>query len=81
MVITGANSGLGLETAKQLAGAGATVVLAVRDKAKGDAANASEGFTTREVPRLFHFCLCYNYKLLRKESGACDDVFNEITRV
>ena len=38
VVVTGANSGLGLATATQLADAGATVVLAVRDAAKGQAA-------------------------------------------
>ena len=37
-VVTGANSGLGLETAKRLAGAGAAVVMAVRDASKGEAA-------------------------------------------
>ncbi|MEU9809065.1 SDR family NAD(P)-dependent oxidoreductase [Mycobacterium sp. NPDC050853] len=37
-VITGANTGLGLETARALAGAGAQVVLAVRDLEKGAAA-------------------------------------------
>lgn len=37
VVITGANSGLGLETAKALAGAGARVVMAVRDTSKGEA--------------------------------------------
>jgi len=35
VVVTGANSGLGLAAATQLADAGATVVLAVRDSAKG----------------------------------------------
>ncbi|MEU2972748.1 oxidoreductase [Nocardiopsis alba] len=50
-VITGANSGLGLETAKVLAGLGARVVLAVRDTGKGEAAARSiEGET--EVRRL-----------------------------
>ncbi|WP_017603191.1 oxidoreductase [Nocardiopsis alkaliphila] len=43
VVITGANSGLGLEAAKILAGRGARVVLAVRDTAKGEEA-------VREVP-------------------------------
>ncbi|MDQ6642186.1 MAG: oxidoreductase [Actinomycetota bacterium] len=40
-VITGANSGLGLETVRALAGAGAHVVLAVRDTDKG--AHAAAG--------------------------------------
>jgi NAD(P)-dependent dehydrogenase (short-subunit alcohol dehydrogenase family) len=35
-VVTGANSGLGLVTARELARAGATVVMAVRDVAKGE---------------------------------------------
>lgn len=41
VVITGANSGLGLSTAQDLAGAGAHVVLAVRNEAKGRAAAES----------------------------------------
>lgn len=40
-VVTGANSGLGLITARELARAGAHVILAVRDTAKGDQAAAS----------------------------------------
>ncbi|MBU1803073.1 oxidoreductase [Nocardioides sp.] len=39
-VVTGANSGIGLEAAKKLAGAGGKVVLAVRDVEKGEAAAA-----------------------------------------
>jgi NAD(P)-dependent dehydrogenase (short-subunit alcohol dehydrogenase family) len=38
MVITGANGGIGYEAARALAAEGATVVLAVRDAAKGDVA-------------------------------------------
>jgi len=40
-VVTGANSGLGLATARALGRAGARVVLAVRDVAKGESAAAS----------------------------------------
>lgn len=40
VVITGANSGLGQVTARELARAGAHVVIAVRDTGKGDAAAA-----------------------------------------
>ncbi len=40
-LITGANSGLGLATARALARAGATVLLACRDVAKGERARAS----------------------------------------
>jgi NAD(P)-dependent dehydrogenase (short-subunit alcohol dehydrogenase family) len=40
-VVTGANSGLGLETARVLGSLGATVIMAVRDTAKGEAAVAA----------------------------------------
>jgi NAD(P)-dependent dehydrogenase (short-subunit alcohol dehydrogenase family) len=40
-VVTGANSGLGIATVEALAGAGAHVVLAVRDLKRGEAAAAS----------------------------------------
>jgi NAD(P)-dependent dehydrogenase (short-subunit alcohol dehydrogenase family) len=50
-VVTGATSGLGLVTARALARAGARVVLAVRDTAKGEQAAAAIDGTT-EVRRL-----------------------------
>ncbi|GBG38809.1 SDR family oxidoreductase [Mycobacterium montefiorense] len=46
-VVTGANSGLGFGLAKRLAAAGADVVMAIRSKAKGEAAIAE---IRREVP-------------------------------
>jgi len=51
VVVTGANSGLGLATSRALAAAGARVVLAVRDTARGDAAAAGIPGST-EVRRL-----------------------------
>ncbi len=46
-VVTGANSGLGLSTARELARAGADVVLAVRNVAKGEEAKAEIGDRAR----------------------------------
>ena len=51
MIVTGANSGIGLETARELARVGAHVVLAVRDQERGRA--AADGITgSTEVRRL-----------------------------
>ncbi|MFD3687891.1 oxidoreductase [Nocardiopsis sp. NPDC058631] len=50
-VVTGANSGLGIETTRMLVAAGARVVMAVRDEGRGRAAADSVGGDT-EVRRL-----------------------------
>jgi NAD(P)-dependent dehydrogenase (short-subunit alcohol dehydrogenase family) len=50
VVVTGASSGLGFITARQLASAGARVVLAVRDEARGRSAAATMPGTTEVRP-------------------------------
>jgi NAD(P)-dependent dehydrogenase (short-subunit alcohol dehydrogenase family) len=50
VIVTGANSGIGHAAAAALATAGATVVLAVRDQAKGEAAAATMRGTTEVRP-------------------------------
>jgi NAD(P)-dependent dehydrogenase (short-subunit alcohol dehydrogenase family) len=53
VVITGASSGLGLETAKQLAGAGAEIVMICRDQARGQRAQSEvAGIATAKPPVL-----------------------------
>ncbi|WP_205648240.1 SDR family NAD(P)-dependent oxidoreductase [Actinomadura rubteroloni] len=51
-VVTGGSSGLGAETARALAGAGAEVTLAVRDTAAGDRAAADIAASTGARPRV-----------------------------
>jgi NAD(P)-dependent dehydrogenase (short-subunit alcohol dehydrogenase family) len=50
VVVTGGNSGIGLETAAALAGQGRDVVLAVRDLTKGESAAAEIGRRTGRTP-------------------------------
>ena len=50
VIVTGANSGIGHAAAAALASAGATVVLAVRDQAKGEAAAADHAGNDRGPP-------------------------------
>ena len=56
VLVTGSNSGIGLETSRGLAAAGATVVMAARNLAKGEAAladvKATTGSTTVELLQL-----------------------------
>jgi NAD(P)-dependent dehydrogenase (short-subunit alcohol dehydrogenase family) len=53
VVVTGASSGIGVETARALAGTGAEVTLAVRDVAAGDAAAEDIAASTgRLAPRV-----------------------------
>jgi NAD(P)-dependent dehydrogenase (short-subunit alcohol dehydrogenase family) len=50
VIVTGANSGIGLQAARELARSGAHVVLAVRDVGKGEAAAAGMGGATEVRP-------------------------------
>jgi NAD(P)-dependent dehydrogenase (short-subunit alcohol dehydrogenase family) len=57
VVLTGASSGIGVETARVLAAAGATLVLGVRDLAKGRAALQEILFAARDSVRLLQLDL------------------------
>ncbi len=50
-IVTGASSGIGLETARALAGHGARVILAVRDEAKGAAAASTLSASAKKEVR------------------------------
>ncbi len=78
VVITGANSGIGLATAKALAAQGATVVMTARDAAKGEAA-------AREVADYSHstevFAVTFdlsNLTSVRKGAAQILDRFDKI---
>jgi NAD(P)-dependent dehydrogenase (short-subunit alcohol dehydrogenase family) len=73
-VVTGANSGLGLETARVLGSRGATVIMAVRDMAKGEA--AVKDLTTDQPDGRFelrHLDLA-DLNSVREFAAHCDEV-------
>jgi NAD(P)-dependent dehydrogenase (short-subunit alcohol dehydrogenase family) len=75
VIVTGANSGIGRAAARALAGAGARVVLAVRDEAKGrTAATAMPGDT--EVRRLDLASLASVREFAAGWSGEIDLLIN-----
>jgi NAD(P)-dependent dehydrogenase (short-subunit alcohol dehydrogenase family) len=74
-VVTGANSGIGLVAARELGRAGAHVVLAVRDTAKGDQAAASIDGST-EVRRLDLADLASVREFADSYDGAVDVLVN-----
>jgi len=80
-LITGANKGIGLETARQLAAQGVVVLLGARDLAKGEAAAKTlqaEGLKVRPVKinvddRADHAAIA---ALIEKEYGVLDILVN-----
>src|SRR5437879_1220682 len=80
-LITGANKGIGFETARQLAGQGIVVLLGARDLAKGEAAAKtlqSEGLKVRPVQidvadPADHKAMA---ELIEKEYGVLDILVN-----
>ena len=80
-LITGANKGLGLETARQLAAQGMTVLLGARDAGRGEAAAAplkDEGLDVRAVKidvddRADHAAIA---ALIEKDFGKLDILIN-----
>ncbi|RAJ58952.1 NAD(P)-dependent dehydrogenase (short-subunit alcohol dehydrogenase family) [Streptomyces sp. Amel2xB2] len=75
VVVTGANSGLGLVTARETARAGAHVVFAVRDTARGDTAAATVHGST-EVRRLDLADLASVRAFAEKWQGGLDILIN-----
>ena len=70
VVITGASSGIGLETARALAGQGARIVMVVRSRARGEAAIAD---IQRTVPGgMFELVLADLYSLAEVRKAAAE---------
>src|ERR1700716_1410151 len=80
-LITGANKGLGLETARQLGKQGITVLMGARDLAKGEAAAAAlkkDGIDARAVKLDVNDPADYAAvaKAIEKEFGVLDILVN-----
>ena len=73
-VVTGANSGLGFGLAKSLAGAGADVVMAIRSRAKGEAAIAE---IRRKLPSAKLTIRQLDLASLKSVAGLADELAAE----
>ena len=72
-LVTGATSGVGLETARAASAHGARVILGVRDTARGGEVAAEETRYGREIARDLVFALCGAWLVLRpRTSLSCD---------
>ncbi|MDQ2625665.1 MAG: oxidoreductase [Actinomycetota bacterium] len=77
VIVTGANSGLGAVTARELARAGANVTLAVRDTAKGQAAAANmPGAKDRVTVRALDLADLASVRRFADETPAVDVLIN-----
>lgn len=77
-VVTGANGGLGLETARALARAGATVVMTARDTAKGEAAQES---IRQGVPNASSAVVELDLASLASVKRAADEILADHPRI
>ena len=73
VIVTGASSGIGLETAKALTAHGARVILAVRDAAKGDKAAATLPGPARHEVRLLDLASLDSVRAFAPRLGRAAD--------
>jgi NAD(P)-dependent dehydrogenase (short-subunit alcohol dehydrogenase family) len=77
-IVTGANTGLGLETARALAERGATVVLAVRSLEKGQAALASIRERRKDARVSLHALDLSSLESVRRAAGELASAYEQI---
>ncbi|WP_440992264.1 oxidoreductase [Haloarchaeobius baliensis] len=78
VVVTGANSGLGLEGTKHFAGAGATVVMACRSTSKGESAAAEVRQTVPDAALDVRECDLADLDSVRSFADGVDEAYDAV---